>query len=81
MVSEDPFDSLADRATASSVTGVREVPNSTGSSNNELGTSNQEGVYPKATEEVIQEDVASLLIPFNLSHKLKRSGPLLRFTN
>jgi hypothetical protein len=36
---------------------------------------------PKATEEVIQEDVASLLIPFNLSHKLKRSGPLLRFTN
>jgi hypothetical protein len=46
-----------------------------------LGAANQEGVYPKATEEVIQEDVASLLIPFNLSHKLKRSGPLLRFTN
>lgn len=81
MVSEDPFDSLADRATAGSVTGVREVPNRTGSSNDELGAANQEGVYPKATEEVIQEDVASLLIPFNFSHKLKRSGPLLRFTN
>ena len=81
MVSEDPLNSLANRATASSVASVREVPNGACGCDNELRATNQESIYPESTEEMIQENVSSLLIPTNLGQKLKRSRPLLRFTH
>ncbi len=61
MISEDPFYTHPDRARAGSVTCVREVPNGTSSSDNELEASNQEGIDPEPAKEVIKEDISSLI--------------------
>jgi hypothetical protein len=40
---------------------VREVPDCASSGNNELEATDQEGINPETTKEMIEEDVAGLL--------------------
>ena len=70
MISEDPLDAHPDGSGPGSVTCVGEVPHSAGCGNDELETADQEGVDPQATKEVVKEDVAGLIGPFNGCQKV-----------
>ena len=52
---------------------MREVPHRTCSCNNKLGASNDKGIHPEKTEQMINKYIPSLLSPFHGSHKLERS--------
>lgn len=47
MVDEDPLESYENGALAFCVTGVRKIPNSTGSRHHKLRASNNESIHPE----------------------------------
>ena len=73
MIDQDPFHANQNRSGSGCVTSEGEVPGSTGCSNDELEAANEESVNPQTSEEMIQEDVLSLLCPINGRNELKRS--------
>lgn len=48
-----------------------EEPDAGGASNNELATSDDEGVHPEESEYLVEEDVSGSLVPLDFSHELE----------
>ena len=63
MIDKNPFDWNEDWSRSSCVTGMWEIPLAASSGDNELETSDQEGVDPESSEQVVQEDILSLFVP------------------
>merc|ERR1712166_1672685 len=48
-----------------------EEPDAGGARNNELATSDDEGVHPEESEYLVEEDVSGSLVPLDFSHELE----------
>src|ERR1035437_2521384 len=81
MISTDPLNSLAERSSSMSITCEREVPNTASCRNDELGATNNEGINPECTEQVVDKEVSNLRSPNNRCHKLERRSSRLNLPN
>ena len=66
MVSEDPVETFAEGAFSVWVSWGSEVPEGSGSRNDELSNTNNESVEPEVSEEGVKENVSSFRAPDNL---------------
>ena len=66
MVAEGPVDATADRAFASCVAADLEVPDAGGCCDDELADAHDERIYPEEHEELVDDNVARVLVPLHL---------------
>lgn len=69
MVSESPFQGTRNSVSSLGVSADLEVPQTCRAANNELSHSDDEGVDPEKTKDVVQENPSSLDGPFDVGHK------------
>ena len=65
MVFEDPLDALSQRALASCVSGVAEVPGGACGGDDELSASDDESGDPEKSKEEVKENVPRVCCPLN----------------
>jgi hypothetical protein len=70
MVPQEPVVAAHDGAFALGVGVALEVPDAGGRANDELSAADDEGVNPEEAENVVEENVASLIGPLHLRHEL-----------
>lgn len=70
MVAEGPVDTTTDRAFASCVAVDLEVPDACRCCDDKLAAAHDERIDPEEHEDLIEGDVASLLIPLHLGEEL-----------
>ena len=58
-----------------------EVPHGAGSGNNKLGASNDEGIHPKKTEEMVNKYISGLFRPLHRGYELERRISWLDFSD
>jgi hypothetical protein len=67
MFSYNPFDGGEDGGLNDSVRLNLEEPDAGSAGNHELAAANNEGIHPEESENLIEEDISSLVVPFNFS--------------
>lgn len=69
MLGEEPFDRGQNGGLDQGVTLGLEEPDAGGACNNELATSNDKGVHPEESEDLVEENVSGLAVPLNFSYE------------